>query len=320
MGEQGGESPRWAWAATASALLPTIRLDSLARQLRAARGDALSADGWLRPLRAPSLREQCLTALPASQQSLRVADGASELLGDEQRQRGPLRRLAAAGGRLEDHLRPAGPCTACDRDALQAGLNVATMAPFAGLGAFHLARRPRRAGRLYGASLLGVTAAAAGYHSAAYGTRRRRWMRRLDYWSIALSATALNAALAASAEHSGGSGSWRRTALAVASLAAVPFAPFPVIAANSAAAEAAFFRRARLGRPAAKGGGPQAPARLRTAHSWHAALTTVGTAVFFLEDARPEVPFLHTLWHGLSFGSMCTFNALLDDCDRATAR
>lgn len=72
MGEQGGESPRWAWAATASALLPTIRLDSLARQLRAARGDALSADGWLRPLRAPSLREQCLTALPASQQSLRV--------------------------------------------------------------------------------------------------------------------------------------------------------------------------------------------------------------------------------------------------------
>jgi len=324
----GGVSWTWAWIPAVNLTVPQVSLEPLLRRMRTmvpsppktAHQEAKQHDRshqsmhQLQPMRMTSLKEQCLP-------------GTQTHTGPEQSAKG----LRVLGGQVEALLRPNGPCTPCDQDRLQSVLNVLTMQPFFALGAFHIARRRSKEGKMYGASLIGVGAAATAYHSAPHGSVRRRWMRRFDYWSIAISSACLNAALRSPTREDRPPNSAGSRLLLVTSLLAVPFLPFPCIAANAAAAETRFFRSAHLderdnrdNKRVIGGWRDQTCAKatgsdLKSAHFRHTALTSAGTVAFFLEDACPDVKFLHTAWHCLSFGSLYTFNALLHHHDQSHA-
>lgn len=55
---------------------------------------------------------------------------------------------------------------------------------------------------------------------------------------------------------------------------------------------------------------------LRPAHRLHMATTVLGAGCFVLEDFRPTLPLIHSVWHGLSAVALYTTNALVADADR----
>jgi hypothetical protein len=59
----------------------------------------------------------------------------------------------------------------------------------------------------------------------------------------------------------------------------------------------------------------QAEPRLRPAQRLHAACCLAGLACFALEEARPELPLVHSLWHCLSATAVGSVNALMRDVE-----
>lgn len=55
---------------------------------------------------------------------------------------------------------------------------------------------------------------------------------------------------------------------------------------------------------------------LRPAHRVHMGSTVLGAACFILEDFRPTLPLIHSVWHGLSAVALHTTNTLVADADR----
>lgn len=55
---------------------------------------------------------------------------------------------------------------------------------------------------------------------------------------------------------------------------------------------------------------------LRPAHRVHMGATVLGAGCFVLEDFRPTLPLIHSVWHGLSAVALYTTNALVADADR----
>lgn len=56
--------------------------------------------------------------------------------------------------------------------------------------------------------------------------------------------------------------------------------------------------------------------QLRQAHRLHVASGALGAACFVLEDFKPTLPLIHTMWHCLSAVALHTTNNLVADADR----
>lgn len=143
---------------------------------------------------------------------------------------------------------------------------------------------------------MGVGAGAFAFHCTdGQAGPGRLWARRVDYWMIATATAAMVRAVFPGAPcHA-----------TRASLAATPFQPFSVSAANILAMEREYLRRARA-----------EPGPLRRAHAVHVGACGVGLACFFLEDLMPRVPGLHSAWHCFSAVGLATTGPLLRDVER----
>ncbi|KAK9827592.1 hypothetical protein WJX81_001932 [Elliptochloris bilobata] len=125
---------------------------------------------------------------------------------------------------------PQGPGT-CDHTPAERTANLLTCLPFFKIGLDTYRNSSTDAGRLYGASVVGVGAGAMAFHAT--NGEARCWGRRLDYWVIAMSAAALSRIVYPSVP--------QHTRI---SLALVPFQPLAVTIANGVSIQAEF---ARLG-------------------------------------------------------------------------
>jgi hypothetical protein len=245
---------------------------------RPARGAGARLARRLHAVEAPAdLREAAHLPPPAWPAG---APGAALLAG--------LRAIPAALGAA---LQPQG---ATDNDDTwpQRCLNVATSLPFVAVGARMVGAHRSAEGKLYGASIAAVGVSASLYHASSGAARPLA--RKLDYWTIAASSAALLRALW---PDSGGA-----RAAARAGLAAVPFRPFLVSTANSAAMQVEFVRQAA------------AHPEVRPAARRHLACALGGLAVFAVEDALIDHPlgqYAHAAWHLLALAGTATTSDLV---------
>ncbi|KAL6765752.1 hypothetical protein V8C86DRAFT_2448947 [Haematococcus lacustris] len=189
-------------------------------------------------------------------------------------------------------LSPAGP-GGCDHNPVERCANCVSSVPFLLVGAHAIEQRQTCAGKVWGASMCAVGAASINFH-ASKDQQRRHWARRLDYWSIAMASNLMTRALYPDTP----------LAITVASCLAVPFKPFLVSFANSAAMELKFLRRACQNKDL------EQPQRL------HAAAGVAGLAMFALEEFMPELPLVHCAWHCLSATAVATVNHLMADTEQ----
>lgn len=180
-----------------------------------------------------------------------------------------------------------GPGPTTDRNGLERIANVVTSLPYAFVGIHAMQKRRSALGKLWGASLVSVSAGAAAFHASSGPLRPI--CRKLDYWLIAASSTILARALFPEAPLS----------TTLLSLAVIPFQPFHVSSANVAALEVEFWR--------VRG---KCPA-MRRDQERHLTAAIVGAGCFFLEDAMPHVPLVHAGWHCLSAYATASCNTLL---------
>lgn len=153
--------------------------------------------------------------------------------------------------------------------------------------------RRTAAGKLWGASMLGVCAASITFHTSS--GKWRDLGRKLDYWTIALSSNLLTRALYPNLP----------PVVTAASTALTPFKPFLVSAANAMAMESKFLQRSY-----------QNP-DLRGAQKLHSAACIAGMALFAVEDASvPHVPLVHASWHCLSALGTAMVNHVLHDAEQ----
>jgi hypothetical protein len=94
----------------------------------------------------------------------------------------------------------------------------------------------------------------------------------------------------------------------MASALATPFAPFATSAANTAAMEIEYLRRAR-----------RSP-HLRAQHARHCALAGAGLIMFAIDDLKPGLPLMHAGWHLLSCAAAQTTLPLLRDVEAEQGR
>lgn len=181
-----------------------------------------------------------------------------------------------------------GPGPTTDRNFKERIANVITSLPYGLVGVHALRKRQTVAGKVWGASLIGVSAGAAAFHLSD-GPRYRPICRKIDYWMIAISSTALMRAVFPETPAS----------TALLSLLAVPFQPFHVSSANIAALEVEYIR-SRTKRE-----------DLRPIQKAHLTAAVLGAGCFFLEDNLPQVPLLHAAWHCLSAYATASTNHLL---------
>ncbi|GFR41163.1 hypothetical protein Agub_g1829 [Astrephomene gubernaculifera] len=187
-------------------------------------------------------------------------------------------------------LSPQGPGT-CDRNMCERCCNIATSAPYIACGCHAFRHRTTASGKAWGASMVGVGIASAVFHGS-YGSFRE-WGRRLDFWTIAASSNIMTRALFPNVP----------AAVTAAGVLATPFKPFFVSFVNSTAMELKFLAAARRN-PKLRG-----PQRL------HAACCLLGLGAFALEDVRPDLPLVHSVWHLLSSTAVATLNHLLADVE-----
>ncbi|BDA49000.1 hypothetical protein COCOBI_13-1100 [Coccomyxa sp. Obi] len=202
-----------------------------------------------------------------------------------------VKSSSAARQQLANLTHPKGPGT-CDHNAAERGINLVTSLPFFALGWQAFRQAKSEESRLWGASIMGVGAGAMAFHASA--GEHRHWGRKLDYWVISLSTAALTRAIYPNV-------SGHKTA---ASLLLTPMQPLAVTTLNAAAMEIEFLKQARRN--------PE----LRPAHRIHMGATVLGAGCFVLEDFRPTLPLIHSVWHGLSAVALHTTNALVADADR----
>lgn len=188
---------------------------------------------------------------------------------------------------------PVGPGV-CDHSAADRAANLLTTIPYLILGhrACRQARTPRS--KQYGWSLYGVAAGSTLFHAAS--GHWKPWARKLDYWLIALSSTALLRVIKLDTP----------AAASGAAVLAIPLQPFIVSTANSLAVETEFWRRKQeLPRDHA----------ICKAHSTHANAAALAMGCFLLEEMQPHLPFVHASWHCLSAIGMASMQPLVDDAD-----
>jgi len=196
--------------------------------------------------------------------------------------------------RLSNALRPKGPGENTDDSTAERVANVLTSLPYAAAGFYALRKRRNTEGKLWGASLVGVACGATAFHLSR-GETMRPVCRKADYWMITASTIALLRAINPQMPN----------IVSAATLMMVPFQPFKISAANIAAMEFEFGRRASR-KPA-----------LRRAFYKHIASAAVGTACFFLEDSTVvDIPLVHAAWHCLSAYATATTNVLLQDVEK----
>lgn len=84
------------------------------------------------------------------------------------------------------------PAADCDYNRLERWVNVVTSLPYALVGAYMLPRLKGRCMKGYAVSQIAVGAAAGMYHASSGPARV--WMRRMDYWVIALGSVVMTRA------------------------------------------------------------------------------------------------------------------------------
>ncbi|GLC35711.1 hypothetical protein PLESTB_000486400 [Pleodorina starrii] len=187
-------------------------------------------------------------------------------------------------------LSPRGPGT-CDRNMCERCCNITTSIPYVVCGCHAMRHRSTASGKTWGASMVGVGAASALFHGS-YGSVRE-WGRRMDFWTIAAASNLMTRALFPGVPAS----------VTAAGMLATPFKPFLVSFVNSTAMELKFMAAARRN-PKLRG-----PQRL------HATCCLLGLGAFALEDWKPDLPLVHSVWHLLSSVSVATINNLLADVE-----
>lgn len=177
-------------------------------------------------------------------------------------------------------------------------VNVLTSLPFIAVGLhslWHPSNGPAR--RSFGASFVATGLIAAGYHASTGAVREV--MRKLDYWSIALTSCVLRRAAGVRAP----------AAVGAAAVLLTPYKPTAVTAANLAAIEGRYLLSALR------------HAHLRPTFGCHVGAATVGLTLFALEDVLVmglgAPPVVHSLWHLLSSLSLGLVGPLLSHCEGA---
>ncbi|KAI8473911.1 MAG: hypothetical protein J3K34DRAFT_518620 [Monoraphidium minutum] len=246
-----------------------------------ARGDGGAGGGGAQQLKA---------ALAQAQQTDGVAFWRGHLL----QAAGSLVQYGGVLSAVASVMSPQGPGV-CDHCRRERGANLLTSLPYAWIGVHGLRRRTTHRGRAWGASLLGVAGGSLAFHASS--GRWRSLGRKADYWVIAVSSSMLTRAL-----YPG-----QPASVTAASLLATPFRPFAVTTLHTTAMELAFLRRAL------------ADASLRPAQRAHSGAALLGMGIFFFEDARPHVPFIHAAWHLCSASATAAVHALLADTEARLA-
>lgn len=200
-------------------------------------------------------------------------------------------RLQHMAVRIGGMLQPQGG-SSNDDTAIERTINIATSLPFLTMGADMMRRRKTSEGKVHGASLVAVGISATLYH-ASWGAARDLF-RKLDYWTISISAMQMVKAMYPQQK-------WVKRA-ADASLAVVPFRPFWISTTGTTIMQAEFIRQARLHET------------IRPELQRHVAAATFGAAAFALEDPLREkgIGFVHSAWHVLALWGVATLGALVD--------
>jgi hypothetical protein len=212
--------------------------------------------------------------------------------------------LRGCSKEVSARLKPVGDGSG-DDTAFERCLNVITSIPY-GLCGVHAIRTRRSVhGKVWGWSLVLVAGGASLFHaskSRIFPKRARSLTRKLDYWLITASTVSLLKAIHPNLPPT----------VALSTLASLPFEPFKISAANIAAMEIEFARRAyKSGNDALK----------RSFHRQLAA-AVVGSVLFFAEDcpslvddSLPNLPLVHAGWHCLSAYATAECNALLKEVE-----
>eukprot|EP00195_Chlamydomonas_chlamydogama_P004869 CAMPEP_0202901024 /NCGR_PEP_ID=MMETSP1392-20130828/12742_1 /ASSEMBLY_ACC=CAM_ASM_000868 /TAXON_ID=225041 /ORGANISM="Chlamydomonas chlamydogama, Strain SAG 11-48b" /LENGTH=273 /DNA_ID=CAMNT_0049587507 /DNA_START=202 /DNA_END=1023 /DNA_ORIENTATION=- len=187
-------------------------------------------------------------------------------------------------------LSPTGP-GGCDHNPLERCANCATSVPYVLCGVHAMKNRKTRAGRLWGASLVGVGAASCAFHASSGSIRPA--CRKLDFWSIAASSNIMLRSVFPGLP----------TAVTALGMLATPFKPFLVSTINSTAMELKYLYRAHKN------------PKLKGAQMLHATTCLVGLSCFALEEFFPRAPLIHSAWHIFSATAVGTVNHLIADVE-----
>jgi hypothetical protein len=212
-----------------------------------------------------------------------------------------------------NRMKPVGEGTG-DDTALDRAFNVATSIPYGLCGIYALKHRRSMEGKLWGASLVAVSAGASLFHASKapfFHRKARAVCRKLDYWLITASTVGLLNAVNPKS---------MPKPVVAATLGMTMFEPFKISAANILAMEVEYARRAFT-----------VPGNdtLRASFKRQLAAAAIGTACFFAEDAplltgdhsmEKTVPLVHAAWHCLSAYATAECNALLDNVERITCK
>jgi len=151
--------------------------------------------------------------------------------------------------------------------------------------------RKTAAGKMWGASLVGVGMASCTFHASSGNIRPA--CRKLDFWTIAAASNLLLRAVYPSCPH----------AVTAVGLVATPFKPFLVSFLNSTAMEMKYLYRARVNND------------LKMAQVFHATTCFIGLSCFAAEEVWPRLPFMHAAWHCLSAAAVSSINHLVADVE-----
>jgi hypothetical protein len=189
------------------------------------------------------------------------------------------------------YLHPQG-VTHNDNTMTQRTMNIVTSLPLLAIG-FRMLHRHRSAeGQQFALSMMAVGAAATAYHASS--GRSRKVLRKLDYWTIAASSSAMMKALWADRK-------WAQKVF-TAALCLVPFRPFHVSAAHTVLMQGEFARMAVKNE------------NIRPHFRRHLVAASAGAVAFLGEDFFSDRGFghVHALWHILAAASVLSAGALIE--------
>jgi hypothetical protein len=205
-----------------------------------------------------------------------------------------LVNVMSIGGVIADTasagLSPQGPGV-CDHNRYERCANCITSAPYVLCGIHSMKHRKTAAGKMWGASLVGVGMASCTFHASSGNIRPA--CRKLDFWTIAAASNLMLRAVYPSCPH----------AVTAVGLVATPFKPFLVSFLNSTAMEMKYLYRARVNND------------LKMAQVFHATTCFIGLSCFAAEEVWPRLPFMHAAWHCLSAAAVSSINHLVADVE-----
>ncbi|GAX77488.1 hypothetical protein CEUSTIGMA_g4932.t1 [Chlamydomonas eustigma] len=188
-------------------------------------------------------------------------------------------------------LSPQGPGV-CDHNKYERCANCVTSAPYVLCGIHSIKHRRTTAGKMWGASLVGVGMASCAFHASSGDIRPA--CRRLDFWTIAAASNLMLRAVYPNCPH----------AVTALSIVATPFKPFMVSFCNSTAMELKYLYRAHMNKD------------LKRAQVFHATTCLIGLSCFAAEEIWPKLPFMHAAWHCLSAVAVSSINHLVADVEQ----